>query len=305
MKIEEALYSILEDPSREKVDEEMKKAEKAGIRLIPFGDEAYPLALTKIHDAPKLLYVKGDMKVLDTFSIAVVGARKATTYGKSVAMRIAGDLAYHGVTIVSGMAYGVDSAAHAAAIGNGKTVAVLGNGLDIVYPRVNLKLFNEIQKHGCVVSEFPFGTRPQKWTFPKRNRIIVGLSRGVVVIEAAKRSGSLITAHLALEEGREVFAVPGSIFSKMSEGANNLIKSGAKCVLSYEDVLDEFGYVRLKKVEKEDPVLRSLKESPKSLEELRAILRMPIKELSEKLTMLEVEGKIVYDSTGKYILTGG
>ncbi len=302
MNVEEALFSILDSPSSLKVRNEIKKAENLGVSLIAFGSEGYPAALSEIHDPPKLLYIKGEKEVLNTFSIAIVGARKATSYGKAVAMRISANLASCGVTVVSGMAYGIDSAAHAAAIEYGKTIAVLGSGLDVVYPRANIKLFGEIQHHGCVISEFPFGTQPQKWTFPRRNRIIVGLSMGVVVVEAAKRSGSLITARLALEEGREVFSVPGEVFSQMSEGTNNLLKNGAKCVCSYEDVLEEFEYVRVEKYENEDPLFIALKNGPKSLEELGMILGIPVKELSEKLTMLEIEGKVMYDPTGKYIL---
>ncbi len=308
MKVEEALFSILKPSnSPEEIDREMERAENEGVFLIPIGDERYPDILTEINDPPPLLYVKGKAEILKNFSIAIVGSRRATSYGKMVAKQLARDLAMLAITIISGLAYGIDSAAHSGALNVGNTVAVLGNGIDIVYPSSNKRLFDEIVKNGCLVSEFPFGTRPQKWTFPKRNRIIVGLSRGVVVVEAAKKSGSLITARLALEEGREVFAVPGNIFSSTSEGTNNLIKNGAKCVTSFEDVLDEFPYVSFPKKEthkneEEDLLIRSLKEGPKTVEELQLVLKMQSSKLRERLTILEIEGKISYDASGRYIL---
>ena len=309
MKVEEALFSILKPSNSEEIDREIERAERDGVFLIPIGDERYPDILMEINDPPPLLYVKGKVDILKSFSIAIVGSRRATSYGKMVAKQLARELARIDITIISGLAYGIDSAAHSGALNVGNTVAVLGNGIDIVYPSSNKRLFNEIVKNGCLVSEFPFGTRPQKWTFPKRNRIIVGLSRGVVVVEAAKKSGSLITARLALEEGREVFAVPGNIFSSTSEGTNNLIKNGAKCVTSFEDILDEFPYVSFPKGEdseneKEDLLIRSLKEGPKTVEELQLVLKMQSSKLRERLTILEIEGKISYDASGRYILNG-
>jgi DNA processing protein len=308
MNVEEALFSVLNTSSLKEVKEEIKKAENLGVTLIPFGDERYPKALAEIHDPPFLLYTRGNVELLKNFSIAIVGSRKATSYGKMAATKLAGDLARCSITIVSGLAYGIDSSAHIGALKNGTTVAVLGNGVDIVYPWANRKLFNEIVQNGCVISEFPLGTRPQKWTFPKRNRIIVGLSMGVVVVEAAKRSGSLITARLALEEGREVFAVPGEIFSKTSEGTNDLIKHGAKCVTSFEDVLNEFEYISFQKEslsggsKETDPIIDLLREGPKSVEELQILLGIPTSKLGEKLTLLEIDGMVSYDGLGKYML---
>ncbi len=305
MNIEEALFTVLKTSNAQEVEREIQMAKKLGVTLIPFGDERYPEFLSQIHDPPPLLYAKGRIDILKNFSIAIVGSRKATSYGKMVAMNLARDLAQRSVTIVSGLAYGIDSSAHLGALKSGKTVAVLGNGVDVVYPSSNRQLFEEISKKGCIVSEFPFGFKPQKWTFPKRNRIIAGLSMGVVVVEAEKKSGSLITARLALEEGREVFAIPGEIFSKTSEGTNALIKSGAKCVTSFEDVLDEFGYLSFSskpQTKDEDPIIDVLKDGPKSFEEIRISLKMPISRLSEKLTLLEIDGKVMYDDNGKYML---
>lgn len=308
MKVEEALFSVLKTSNVKEVEREMKMAQELGVTLIPIGDERYPEALTQIHEPPLLLYAKGRVDILKDFSIAIVGSRKATSYGKMVAMNLARDLARYSVTIVSGLAYGVDSSAHVGALKVGKTVAVLGNGIDIVYPLANKRVFEEIAEKGCIISEFPFGTKPQKWTFPRRNRIIVGLSMGVVVVEAAKRSGSLITARLALEEGREVFAVPGEIFSKTSEGTNNLIKNGAKCVTSFEDVLNEFEYLSFSDAatntedRESDRIILTLKEGPKSIEELQMALKIPTSTLNEKLTLLEIDGKVMYDNAGKYML---
>ena len=306
MKIEEALFDILDNPSVKKIDSEIEKAQKLGVNLVPYGDEMYPKALLEIHDPPKILYVTGKRTdMLNNFCIAIVGSRKATPYGKMAASRISTDLARSGIVVVSGLAYGIDSAAHAAAVKEGETIAVLGNGIDVTYPRANARLFEEVKEHGCLISELPFGTQPQKWTFPKRNRIIVGLSMGVVVVEAAHRSGSLITARLALEEGREVFAVPGEIFSKTSEGTNNLIKQGAKCVTSANDVLDEFGYLKIvdNSEKPKDPIVNCLKNGPKSVEEIHQITGIATENLNVKLTMLEIDGSVRYDQSGKFTLS--
>ena len=306
MKIEEALFDILDNPSTKKIDDEIEKAQKSGVNLVPYGDEMYPKALMEIHDPPKILYITGKYTdMLNNFCIAIVGSRKATPYGKMAASRISTDLSRRGIVVVSGLAYGIDSAAHAAAAKEGETIAVLGSGIDVVYPRANARLFEEVKENGCLVSELPFGAQPQKWTFPKRNRIIAGLSMGVVVVEAAHRSGSLITARLALEEGREVFAVPGGIFSKTSEGTNYLIKQGAKCVTSVDDVLDEFGYLKIEdnSEKSKDPVVNCLKNGPKSVEEIHQITGIAAKDLNAKLTMLEINGSVRYDQSGKFTLS--
>lgn len=306
MKIEEALFDTLDNPSVKKIDNEIEKAQKLGVNLVPYGDEMYPKTLLEIHDPPKILYVTGKRTdILNNFCIAIVGSRKATPYGKMAASRISTDLSRSGIVVVSGLAYGIDSVAHASAVKEGETIAVLGNGIDVIYPRANARLFEEVKEHGCLISELPFGTQPQKWTFPKRNRIIVGLSMGVVVVEAAHRSGSLITARLALEEGREVFAVPGGIFSKTSEGTNNLIKQGAKCVTSVDDILDEFGYLKIvdNSEKPKDPIVNCLKNGPKSVEEIHQITGIAAEDLNVKLTMLEIDGSVRYDQSGKFTLS--
>lgn len=222
---------------------EIDKLSKAGIHLVSVNDPEYPDSLRQIYDPPRIIYVKGQLEVLSDLMIAVVGARKASRYGLTVAGEIAGELAENGLTIVSGMARGVDSAAHQGALKQkGKTVAVLGCGVDVVYPKENKKLMEEIIYNGAIVSEFPPGTSPQPGNFPQRNRIISGLSKGVLIIEAAERSGSLITADFALEQGRDVFAVPGQVTEPANRGAHRLIKQGAKLVENARDILDEYGF---------------------------------------------------------------
>jgi len=222
-------------------ERDVQEVAKADCVLITFDSEEYPPLLKQIPDAPLLLYVRGDVKVLSQFAVAIVGSRRPSAYGSSVAHRLAHDLAQRQLVVASGLARGVDSAAHRGALeAKGKTVAVLGSGLDVIYPRENKKLADEIVKSGAVISEFPLGTSPSPENFPIRNRIISGLSLGVVVVEAAEYSGSLITARLALEQNREVFAVPGNITSAQSFGPNHLIKQGAKLVDHWMDVVEEF-----------------------------------------------------------------
>ncbi|MGO8819201.1 MAG: DNA-processing protein DprA [Terriglobia bacterium] len=222
-------------------EREVEQAGKADCHLIAFDSEDYPPLLKQIPDAPLLLYVRGDAKVLAQYAVAVVGSRRPSAYGSSVAHRLAHDLARRQLVVVSGLARGVDSAAHHGALeAQGKTVAVLGSGIDVIYPRENKRLADEIAKSGAVISEFPLGTGPTPENFPIRNRIISGLSLGVVVVEAAEYSGSLITARLALEQNREVYAVPGNITSAQSFGPNHLIKQGAKLVDQWMDVIEEF-----------------------------------------------------------------
>ena len=225
-------------------DRELERAREAGARVICLDDEAYPGQLREIHDPPVVLYVKGTLEKADDRAIAIVGTRRPSHYGVSTTEQLAYDLASRGITIVSGLARGIDSAAHRGALaGGGRTIAVLGCGVDVVYPRENRALMDKVPGSGAVVSEFPMGTQPDRPHFPRRNRIISGLSLGTVVVEAAERSGSLITAGLALQEGREVFAVPGKVDATTSRGTNRLIKQGARLVENAADVLEELGAV--------------------------------------------------------------
>ncbi len=212
----------------------------AGAQLIPLGDARYPDLLRRVFDPPPVLFCRGRIELLSAVNIGVVGTRHPTPYGVAAAERLAGDLARAGVTIVSGMARGIDTAAHRATLAaEGATIAVLGCGVDIVYPSENRKLAAEIAAKGLIISEFPMGATAFPQNFPIRNRIISGLSSGLLVVEGAQYSGSAITARLALDQGREVFAVPGNITSKMSWGPNLLIKQGAKLIQDWNDVVTE------------------------------------------------------------------
>ncbi|HVE59470.1 MAG TPA: DNA-processing protein DprA [Pyrinomonadaceae bacterium] len=238
----ETIESILKREFHEKAVEELNKVKNLGGDVLILDDGSYPFLLREIADPPITLYVKGDWQAcFDAPCIGVIGSRKCSTYGENASESLARDLAENGVCIVSGFARGIDTAAHRGAIrGKGRTIAVLGTGIDRIYPKENKKLVEEIlESGGAVVSQFPLETPPLKENFPYRNRIISGLSYGVLLVEASERSGSLITARLAMEQNREVLAVPGNITSRNSFGTNYLIKSGAKLVQQWQDVVTE------------------------------------------------------------------
>ena len=218
------------------------RVNRLGYRLIKFTDACYPDSLNLIYDPPAFFYSVGEIKPRDTKAIAIVGSRRPDGYGRMVTQRLTAGLVKNGFTIVSGLAKGIDTIAHKSALQNGgRTISVLGSGLDHVYPYENRNLFDEIKLNGAVISEFEPGTRPESVNFPKRNRVISGLALGVLVIQATEKSGSLITADFALEQNREIFAVPGPIGSDLSAGTNRLIQRGAKLVGSVDDILDELG----------------------------------------------------------------
>ncbi len=238
----ESIESILKREFHDKAEEELETVRNLGGDVLILDDGGYPYLLREIADPPITLYVKGDWQTcFDAPCVAVVGSRRCSTYGENASEMLSRDLATNGICIVSGLARGIDSAAHRGAIaGKGKTIAVLGTGIDGVYPKENAKLVDEIlDAGGTIVSQFPLGTPPLKDNFPYRNRIISGLSLGILLVEASERSGSLITARLAMEQNREVLAVPGNITSKNSFGTNYLIKSGAKLVQQWQDVVSE------------------------------------------------------------------
>ncbi|MBM3933698.1 MAG: DNA-protecting protein DprA [SAR202 cluster bacterium] len=238
---ERSAQSIVSERDGIKPDDEVGLLTRNGIKAYTWHDREYPPRLKEIEDLPPVLYVRGEMTTQDERSIAIVGTRKATPYGRQVAHQLSFDLAQAGMTIVSGLALGIDGVAHRAAIEAGKrTIAVVASGLDIVYPREHTRLASEVAQHGAVVSEHPVGTQPKAEYFPRRNRIISGMTLGTVVVEAGEESGALITARHAIDQNREVFAVPGSIMSLNSKGANRIIqRSEAKLVCDYKDVLDE------------------------------------------------------------------
>lgn len=222
------------------VRRQLEGVERLGVRVVLWGRPEYPAQLSQIPDPPAILFVLGRLEVLNGPAVAVIGTRRPTLHGQTLAGRIAGDLARSGFTVVSGLARGIDTAAHRAVLeAGGATVAVLGTGLDVVYPPENRDLMQKIEEAGAIVTEFPLGTEPRPPHFPRRNRIISGLCEGVVVVEAGERSGALITAGYALEQGREVFAVPGNPLQPASRGTNRLLKEGARMVESVADILEE------------------------------------------------------------------
>ncbi|MFC1840701.1 DNA-processing protein DprA [Thermodesulfobacteriota bacterium] len=291
---------------------ELKRVEKHGARIVTFHDSEYPPHLREIHDPPVLLYVKGKT-IPDMNFVAIVGSRNATHYGLKAAEELAQGIARRGLGIVSGMAMGIDAASHWGCLtGKGFTVAVLGSGLDKIYPAKNRKLYNKIIEYGAVISEFPLGTSPSPPHFPKRNRIISGLSRGVVVVEATKNSGSLITASLALEQGRDVFAVPGSIKSFKSRGCHFLIKQGAMLAENSDDIMEGLGfnYPGMVKTDRllekefspmndtEKKVYEILGEYPLHIDEIKMKGNFSTGDLSGILTKMELKG-IVKQLPGK------
>ncbi len=290
------------------IQEEIKKVNDKGIRIIHFNHKDYPESLKNIYDPPLYFYMNGSVTPEDNNALAVVGTRSPTPYGRKVSEMLAEELSSAGFTIVSGMARGVDSIAHKAALKKGgRSIAVLGCGVDIAYPRENKNLMDEIAGNGAIISEFPMGTCPGKKNFPQRNRIISGLSLGVIVVEAAEKSGSLITSRFAMEQGREVFAVPGNINSPLSKGTNKLIQQGAKTVTDVNDILEEFGQLLtpgLKRGIKSMPVkavsmsdeekgiYKTLTLEPKHINHVIAECGMEARRVMQLLLNLELNGLI-------------
>lgn len=293
-----------------KVQEDISLVRKNGIRIITFSDPDYPVLLRQIHDPPPVLYVCGRLRP-DSLNIAIVGSRNATPYGRTVTERLSDHLAQRGLIVVSGMARGIDSAAHKGALAaGGETIAVLGCGLGTIYPAENRRLFYQIAENGAVISELPFVTPPEAHNFPARNRIISGLSLGAVIVEATHQSGSLITARLAAEQGREVFAVPGSITSFKSMGTHRLIKQGAKLVEHVDDIVEELNIGELNRsaaIKKEQSIQLTLEEKkiidqlspyPVHIDQLVRQLSLSAAYVSGLLLQLELKG-LVTQSPGK------
>ncbi|MFH0840343.1 MAG: DNA-processing protein DprA [Candidatus Omnitrophota bacterium] len=237
--IGETIADKIASLKKEELDKELRLMEKRSVYAISVFDPKYPALLKSSYSPPIVLYIKGEIKPEDADSVAIVGARMPSHYGISSSEKLSEALASRGITIVSGMARGIDTAAHKGALKSGRTIAVLGSGLNNIYPPENKNLADEISAHGAVISEFPMDTPPLKLNFPRRNRIISGLSLGVVVVEAAESSGALITANFALEDNRDVFAMPGRVDSKTSAGTNKLIKEGAKLIEGPDDIIEE------------------------------------------------------------------
>jgi DNA processing protein len=270
----EVAKKIVEGRKKIDLDRQIKLIEKNSVFLIPLDSEFYPVSLKSIFDPPLVLFIKGEILPQDYFSIAIVGTRLASFYGRTMSEKLSRELTEKGFTIVSGGARGIDTFSHQAALrAKGRTIAVLGCGLDITYPPENKKLFGEIAEKGAIISEFPLSTRPDKGNFPMRNRIISGLSLGVVVIEAPHKSGALITVTHANEQGREVFSVPGHADSFASRGTNQLLKEGAKLVENADDIIEEL-----------EPILKS------KIKELKTNQSEPIQEKQIPLIKPELTG---------------
>lgn len=304
---EKIVQEFIETRGQIDLEKEWEELKKENIKVISLDDEKYPRLLKEIYDPPALLYYKGRLEVdLDSFPLAVVGSRKITAYGRQAVEEIVAPLAQQGLTIVSGLAFGVDALAHEITLQqNGRTIAVLGSGLDEanIYPVQNRELARRvIESGGAVISEFPLGTLPLRFNFPVRNRIISGLSLGTLVIEAAEDSGSLITAKSSLEQNREVFSVPGSIFSPLSFGPNNLLKMGARVVTSANDILE---ILNLEKAEQlienkkiladtaeEAVLLKILSREPKHVDVIIKETNLSSATITSTLTLMEMKGKV-------------
>ena len=273
--------------------DQFNKARKLGVKIVTYWDREYPENLKKTADPPAILHVLGEVVPQDTIALAVVGTRMPSDYGKVVTEKLTVQLVRKGFTIVSGLARGIDTIAHRVTLNScGRTIAVLGSGIDMIYPAENKKLAAQIIQHGAIVSEFPFGTLPDATNFPRRNRIISGLSLGTLVVEAGQKSGALITAEIALEQGREVFAIPGSILSNKSVGTNRLIKEGAKLVQTIDDIIIEL-----------EPKLRGFcdeaRQMPSVPAELSEIEKRMLKLLSEKPVHIDTIAQTLGISTAE------
>jgi len=278
--------------------------EAAGAHVVTWESHDYPDLLREIYNPPPVLYVRGTLSDQDNSAVAVVGTRQCTAYGKQVTERFVTDLVANGLTVVSGLALGIDAVAHRVAVEqSGRTIAVLGSGVDVAYPAANARLMERVVEHGAVVSEYPVGSKPEAANFPARNRIIAGLARCTLVVEAANRSGALITARMALDMNREVCAVPGNVFSPKSDGTNTLIQRGeAKLVMNVQDVLAEMNVtvvtqqMAMKELVPLDAtetlVLAYLGAEPTHVDELARLVSLPVREVSGTLLLMELRGMV-------------
>ena len=303
-------------------EKDLERLERMQAHVLLLSDPGYPACLKQIYDPPPVLYVRGTLEDRDKMAFAIVGTRKCTEYGVMVSTRVARDLAVHGVTVVSGLAYGVDRAAHEGALaGGGRTIGVSACGLDVVYPVDHKGLFDSVAAQGAVVAEAPLGARPDRWRFPARNRIISGLSLGVLVVEAPERSGALITATCAAEQGREVFAIPGNVLSGTSKGVHKLIRDGAKLVDDVSDILSELRPPGSTEVFQEAPkpppppartkpdltpkqarILNLLSLEQKSVDKIIEESALGAGEVNSELTLLELKGLVRRLPGNSYIL---
>jgi len=285
------------------LDQVWEKIQSQGIKILTWQDKEYPARLKEINQPPPVLYIRGEYLPDDLFAVAIVGTRRVTPYGRQVTEELASFLASNGITVVSGLARGVDAIAHQSALKvGGRTIGVLGSGVDVIYPPEHAKLAGEMMERGAVVSDYAPGTPPDASNFPPRNRIISGLSLAVVAVEAGETSGALITAEFAAEQGREIFAVPGSIFAPQSKGTNKLIQNGAQPLLSVNDIMQALDFTRIgehkaaRKVlpadETESRLLNVLSAEPLHVDEIRSQTDLPIERVSATLALMELKGMV-------------
>ncbi|MFA5628961.1 MAG: DNA-processing protein DprA [Dehalococcoidales bacterium] len=311
---EGSVKSIIKSRPTIDLDAELAKLEKYNIKAFNYHDNEYPARLKEIYDFPPLIYIRGDILQEDEYCLAVVGTRNPTIYGRQITEEIVSALAGNKITIVSGLAKGIDTITHQSALNaNGRTIAVMGGGLDSVYPAENANLARQVIKNGAMVSEYAPGTKPRPENFPRRNRIMSGLCLGVLVIEAGETSGSLITANLAFEQNREVFAVPGSVLSPASSGTNKLImENTAKLVRNVEDILQELNLtavaeqIEVKELipasDTEALILKQLGAEPKHIDEVCRNSALPISVTSSTLAMMELKGMVKQVGAMNYAL---
>lgn len=308
-----ALRNLLAMRGELDLDAQVARLEKAGVQVMTWQSPEYPEHLRNIYHPPPVLYLRGALLSADAWSVAVVGTRRATVYGREATKQLAGGLARAGVTVVSGLARGIDAVAHQAALdAGGRSIAVLGSGVDVVYPAENRRLMQQIIERGAVLSEYALGTPPEASNFPPRNRLISGLSLGVVIVEAASRSGALITADFAAEQGRDVFAVPGNMFNRSSLGCNRLIQQGAKLVLCVEDILEELNLTMVAQQQEvqaavpenqtESLVLSFLSADPTHVDELVRRTDLSVSEVSSTLALMELKGMVRQVGGMNYVL---
>lgn len=294
------------------IDQIWEKLEKSEIHLLTWDDDLYPRSLREIDQSPPVLYLRGQLSSLDFPIIAIVGTRRITQYGRQVAKELAAELAQRGITVVSGLARGVDAAAHQAAMdAGGSTLAVLGSGIDQIYPPEHRKMAERMTENGAVISDYPPGTLPEAGNFPPRNRIISGLSRAVVIVEAGEKSGALITAAYAAEQGKEVFAVPAGIYAPQSRGCNKLIQQGAHIYLNTQEIFDLLDLTKVDGFKSARSVLPAdateaqlyslLGREPLHVDELRLISGLPVEVVSSSLTMMELKGMVRQVGSMRYI----
>lgn len=310
-----AIRSLLATRRQIDLDAELARTQEAGIELLNWESPSYPTYLREIPDPPPLLYMRGSLQEIDQWAVAVVGTRRLTRYGRQVAQDLVTGLVQNKVTVISGLARGIDAVAHKTAVEmGGRTIAVLGSGLDHIYPAENRRLAHQIAtEHGALLTEYALGVKPEAKNFPPRNRVISGLSMGTIVVEAGERSGALITADFAVEQNREVFAVPGNITSPASRGPNRLIQQGAKLVRNVEDVLEELKIsmvaaktavqMALPETSEEAAVYAELSAQPAHVDDICRATGLPTAVVGSTLTVMELKGMVQHLGGMNYVLT--